>query len=288
MKSTENDNNNHSVDSKLRRFSFTFRNERSNKDLWSVRLSVIGMIFIALIVLAMLFCVFYSFLRTSDAPEEIITEVEVAGPEQRAWLKASESLDSLMARVEVTDYYLQNVKAIINGKKPQDSLYAVPKLEIEINDSLLATSEAERDFIRHYEEQQKYNLSVLSDIVSEAMNFTPPVRNAEVIKGDSPTRPHFHLNTVDEGIDAIYRGTVIDSYYTTGDGYVVIISHPNDFVSRYSGMAETFVRPGDKVSAGSRIGRALRSGNSALNSGFSFELWQNGVSLNPLDFINFK
>ena len=54
------------------------------------------------------------------------------------------------------------------------------------------------------------------------------------------------------------------------------------FISKYSGINETFVSKGDKVTTGQRIGLSNKNKQS-----FSFELWHKGTQLNPLDYIAF-
>ncbi len=53
---------------------------------------------------------------------------------------------------------------------------------------------------------------------------------------------------------AIYRGTVIALDYGSNGLGVIAIQHPNDFISVYSNLSDTYVEKGAKILAGQRIG----------------------------------
>ena len=70
--------------------------------------------------------------------------------------------------------------------------------------------------------------------------------------------------------------------YTDARGlYSIILQHPNEFLSIYSGLAESYVSRGSAPSAGSRIGQAPPEGT------FRFELLHKGAPLNPADYVTF-
>lgn len=271
-----------------KRFRLSFYNENTLNRIWTLKMSRGRMILSACVLFILLTAFFIFIFRFTPLKKFFPGELSV--DERQQLVQNSQTIDSLINIASINDTYITNLKAIFSDDLPVDSIHnlaEISKVAEENVDSLLAVSETEREFVRHYEERDKYNLAVLSPILSESMNFSAPIKTAEVVAGESPTRPKFNLKADNNGIDAIYRGTVIDSYYTPSSGYVVIISHPNDFVSRYSGLTDVYVRKGEKVKAGSRIGSVNLKDSGLTNAGFNFEMWQNGLSLNPLEFIIF-
>jgi len=151
-----------------------------------------------------------------------------------------------------------------------------------VDDTIIGTSEAERLFVRQFEEAERFNLSVLSPIAAESMVFYSPVASGVQPEVDSDATAARVSSKSTLPVSAIYRGSVV-SAVISGDrhGSVVIIQHPNDFLSIYSGLDDVFVKPGDKVVAGQRIG------HTGPGEVMSFELWHGGIALAPADYIGF-
>lgn len=169
-------------------------------------------------------------------------------------------LDSINSVASVNDAYLANIVAIMSDSLRIDS---IPPLPPSTSDTLLAASDAERAFVEQFESEQRFNLSVLSPIAAEGMIFESPV--ARVGEGGP--------------VMAVYRGTVIGRY-TGSDGKIsLLVQHPNDFISSYSGLSDAYVAKGSKVVAGQRIGLA--------DNEPAFELWRGGAALDPTLYIQF-
>ena len=203
------------------------------------------------------------------------------------YVHMSVRLDSISATSAINNQYAENIRAILEGApdtatRPQTQ---PPIQEIPL-DSLMQASDAEKRFVSSYDDAERFNLSVLSPIAAEGMPFYPPVPsaldvNVNIAPGDIPAA------TISVGkatpISAVYRGTVLNTYYTTGRGLTVVVQHPNDFISIHTGLSDVFVKRGDKVSAGTRLGLA-----SSDHYPLTFELWHNGSPLDPTEYISFS
>lgn len=79
-----------------------------------------------------------------------------------------------------------------------------------------------------------------------------------------------------------------DGYYQGHPklGGMLVIQHGNGFVTRYGHMRRTLVSGGDVVEQGDEIGRI---GNTGLSRGphLHYEVWKDGVPVNPLDYLRF-
>ena len=149
-------------------------------------------------------------------------------------------------------------------------------------DSLLAPSEAERQFVQLYEASDRFNLSVLTPIVAEGMAFYSPAPEAlvEAVSNDNATSVSFTQADL-LPVSATYRGTVVSVYNNAEGLKTVIVQHPNDFISLYSGLSECFTKPGARLLAGERIG------HSGKGNTFTFELWHSGSATDPSDYVGF-
>ncbi|MEG1581552.1 MAG: M23 family metallopeptidase [Clostridia bacterium] len=87
---------------------------------------------------------------------------------------------------------------------------------------------------------------------------------------------------------AVLNGTVEKIENNMLEGIKITIKHDGGIVTGYSSLADDIdVKVGDKVLQGQFIGRV---GNSSLNEidegiHLHFEVWQNGILVNPADYI---
>lgn len=221
-----------------------------------------------------------------NTPLANLLPVRMQSQLRNEYLSLNNRLDQANEAARINQQYIDNVLSII-----QDSIRIADHVSLENAestplplDSLLESSGRERSFVSRFENAERFNVSILSPLAAEGMTFYPPVMGIETTErvNDSGI-PYIHaIPAKSSPISAIYRGTVLNTYFTTGKGITVVIQHPNDFVSEYSGLAECFVTRGDKVKAGTRIGIAKED-----RYPFIFELWHNGSPLPPREYILF-
>lgn len=194
-------------------------------------------------------------------------------------------LDSVAEATRLYEAYADNIRAILSDSLPPSQASqarSIPDIQDIPLDQLMTSSDAERQFVAAYDDAERYNLSVLSPIAAEGMTFYAPVAgvDAQPVAADIPGMAIAAAKATP--VSAVYRGTVVSCHFIPGRGTTVVIQHPNDFVSLYSGLAQSFVARGAKVRAGERLGIA----NGQLYP-LTFELWHNGSALPPEDYISF-
>lgn len=199
----------------------------------------------------------------------------------------SQRLDSLGHIAAVNNLYLDNMVAILNDEIDVDSLQrayndSINRLQLPV-DSLLATSDAEKEFVRRHEQRERFNVSVLTPVAAEGMIFYNPVVQSLAQSVDNSGRITYQL-PASSPVSAVYRGTVIDRYYEPGQGYVITIQHPHDFITRYTGIAEPMVQPGVKVNTGTRIGLSA-DGHESPRQPVTLDMWYNGSQIDPSSYI---
>ncbi len=196
------------------------------------------------------------------------------------YLETALRLDSLEQVTRARNAYLENITAILTDKI--DANEAVTDPGSAYNDSLLAASDAERRFVRQYESEERFNLSVLAPIAAEGMIFYSPAGASATVGDDGDPQTMTISSGKTTPAQAVYRGTVI-SVITDMDGLsTVTVQHPNEFVSIYSGLREVFISSGDKVAAGQRLG------HTPPDRPLVYRLWHSGSSLDPEDYISLE
>jgi len=201
-------------------------------------------------------------------------------------------LDSLQRELAMRDQYFLNINRIVNGERPEDFLNDTNTTQQpdeivfsrSVNDSLLRQKvEAEEQFRLSISEEFSQG-SELHDI-----HFFTPVEGI-VTNPFNPSENHFGIDLVagpNEVVKATLDGTVTMATWTLETGYVIQIQHDHNMMSVYKHNAELLKSVGLKVNAGDVIAVIGNSGELTTGPHLHFELWHNGVALNPTDYIVF-
>jgi murein DD-endopeptidase MepM/ murein hydrolase activator NlpD len=89
-------------------------------------------------------------------------------------------------------------------------------------------------------------------------------------------------------VKAVADGTVIFSEWTAATGYVIIMEHEEGLLSVYKHNGSLNKEQGDIVKAGEVIASVGNTGEFTTGPHLHFELWSNGNSVNPADYIDFN
>ena len=213
-------------------------------------------------------------------------------PEVRQQIvETSMQIDSLHEAVQRHQLYVMNIQDILRGEVKVDSINTIDSLTVLRSEDLMERTERENEFVRRYEETEKYNLTsqTLRKSEMEGLHFYPPVRGL-LADPFNPADLHFGVDvlvTNDKNVNAVLDGTVVMSGYTANNGYVVVMQHTGNLVSVYKHLASTLVREGEKVKAGEVLGIAGVQGDKALQPYLHIELWHKGTALDPTQYISF-
>jgi murein DD-endopeptidase MepM/ murein hydrolase activator NlpD len=203
-------------------------------------------------------------------------------------------VDSLAQEVDRKDRFIANFQRVLSGdtsdfKDPaeilrgeSEPLRGPSKLHLEQSDSLFRKEFEMNDMsgvtltkVSNRELQEAFFFSPISGFVSDHYNAK---------KG------HFGVDVVaktNEPVKCIADGTVVFSSWTQDFGYVLMIQHSANLISIYKHNAELYKKLGTFVNAGEIISIVGNSGEMTSGPHLHFELWYNGSSLNPEEFVTF-
>lgn len=106
-----------------------------------------------------------------------------------------------------------------------------------------------------------------------------------------PSIDHFATDIVarnDQTVKSVLQGTVVLSSWTPETGNVIVLQHADNLLSVYKHNSVILKKVGTFVDAGEAIGIVGNSGELSTGPHLHFELWHNGIALNPEDYIVFK
>lgn len=127
-----------------------------------------------------------------------------------------------------------------------------------------------------------------SDLPSGDFLFFTPLKGIIHVPFDNKTHPSIDLHTErDEFVRATMDGTVIFSGWTPEYGYIITLQHLNNWLSIYKFNSGVYKELGSFVKAGETIGITGYTDKDNPAKQLRFELWHNGIAVNPTNYIVF-
>ncbi|PVX50079.1 murein DD-endopeptidase MepM/ murein hydrolase activator NlpD [Balneicella halophila] len=209
-------------------------------------------------------------------------------------------IDSLQNTLKANEKHYQRILYILNG---QDSLLKNPNDTIKPGNTDLTKSKGEINYVKSSEDsilrlaveaENQFNVTYGKSLQKESLfnlYLYSPVHNGVVIASYQQSSAHrFGVDIAAQEnthVMATAEGTVISANWTLESGYSIMIQHSNNLISSYSHNAQLLKNIGDYVDRGEAIAVIGNTGERGDGVYLHFELWHNGQSLDPQDFISF-
>lgn len=204
-------------------------------------------------------------------------------------------VDSLAVEVDRKDRYILNVQRILRGdtssgfEDPATHLSAQEKPVKAVETMKLAPADSQ--FRKEFEQSELSLVNLTSSKnreLQETFFFSPITGfisdHYDIKKG------HYGIDIVaktNEPVKCIADGTVVMASWTQDSGYVIAVQHRGSLISVYKHNAENLKKVGTFVTAGDIISIVGNSGEMTDGPHLHFELWYNGNSMNPEEFVTF-
>jgi murein DD-endopeptidase MepM/ murein hydrolase activator NlpD len=200
--------------------------------------------------------------------------------------------DSLENALWVRDQYIQNFVNILEGKITKEELEAKIDSTQKYKNIFLSKSAEDSILRAQMEMEDKYSISLKEEGIRKNMSayfFFAPL-NGYVTSSFNTKEGHYGVDIVgpeNEAIKATLEGTVIFASWTNDNGYVLHLQHTNSIVSIYKHNSALLKKVGDYVKAGEPIAIIGSTGENSTGPHLHFELWFNGIPINPQEYIIF-
>ncbi len=284
---------------KLRsKYKLVIFNEQTYEEALSLRLSRLN-VFTLIGALAVLLIVLVTFLIAFTGLREYIPGYPDAN--QRLMIvRNAQRVDSLIVEIEKRNRFIENVQRVINGDEMgnPDELLAEENSRTEESANNLKNVHFSRSaedsvFRKLVEKEERFNLSARADRklgpTLENTFFFSPIKGMVVSSFDE-ARGHYGVDVVASPgatVSAVMDGIVFFSEWTVETGYVIQIQHSNNLISVYKHNQRLLKSAGDHVKSGEGIASVGNSGELTTGPHLHFELWYNGMPLNPQEYISF-
>lgn len=274
------------------RYQLIIRNEENFAEKTSLGFTYSKLILFSVILFAVMFVICLFLVQTvlekwfDPKYEQMVLNQQLYG--------LALKVDSLALEVDRKDRFIANFQRILSGDTtdfddPSEILQdrAAPvirpsNLEIQPTDSAFRKEFEQSNpslmtftRVRSHELEETFFFSPISGFISDRYNAKTG---------------HFGVDVVaktNEPVKCIADGTVIFSSWTQDSGYVIMVQHAGNLISVYKHNAELYKKVGTFVNAGEIISIVGNSGEMTNGPHLHFELWYNGTSLNPEEFVTF-
>jgi len=144
-------------------------------------------------------------------------------------------------------------------------------------------TDGSKNNIPHYAEEGE-----AAEPVAGSYLFFSPIKGKVNANFDIRVHPGIDIVTgSDEFVRATMDGTVVFSGWTPEFGYIITLQHVNNWMSVYKFNSAVYKEPGTYVQAGETIAITGYTDKENSVKQLRFELWHNGIAVNPLNYIVF-
>ena len=200
--------------------------------------------------------------------------------------------DSLERQISLNNKFYKSIEDVLSGNI--DEFISRDELSIDsnlINSDIFTISPNLQDSIlrKYVENEDKFNLTNNELIIENKMFFSPI--KGEITQSFNFNENHFAIDiAADIGtpVKSVLDGKIIFSEWSLETGYVVVIDHGENIISVYKHNSKTLKEQNDFVQAGEVIAYSGNQGNLSSGPHLHFELWKNGIPIDPEPLLNFK
>jgi murein DD-endopeptidase MepM/ murein hydrolase activator NlpD len=124
-------------------------------------------------------------------------------------------------------------------------------------------------------------------VQKESISFIRPVTGF-ISRNFDPERGHMGIDFVVKSGTPVYvsaNGFIIFANYTVKDGNMIIVSHPGNYISIYKHCSSLLKKERDIVIQGELIALSGNTGEITTGSHLHFEIWKDGVPINPITIL---
>ena len=273
----------------LHKYRLVVLNEDTFEERFAVKLTRLNVFFLTSLA-AIILVILTTLLIVFTPLREYIPGYSSTALKKQA-LKLDSKTDSLIKSINMNDAYIISLKRVLRGEVSavvinKDSIFKAVQADTDILE--LNASKADSLLREKVRNEDKYNLFESASTVKDFV-FFPPV-NGSISSGFDLNEKHFAVDIViptNTPVKATSDGRVLFASWTSDAGYVIIIDHGDELISVYKHNSSLTKSQGDFVKSREVIAISGASGELSTGPHLHFELWSNGIPLNPTNFIDF-
>jgi hypothetical protein len=191
------------------------------------------------------------------------------------------------------DYNQQMRHALGEGVRDSSTAKNTPVVSVKVDTGGKLPAFAAEGPVPEYDEMSGGSVGQFAAIVTggDGGKFRFPIMSPTdgfVTQGFDPSRNHFGMDFAGKRGTPVYaaaEGHVVFSGWTYQDGNIIIIQHGGGFVTVYKHNQALLRSVQARVNRGEPIALLGTSGKTSLGPHLHFELWKDGVALDPNQYL---
>ena len=262
------------------KYVFSVRNDDKFLESAKATLSVYELVI--LLFLATLLSLLFAFLlfRYTNLKHFVMNDGNQQKKEIVLLTGKADSLENVLLRNEA---YFENINRVLTGNGFIDGTNVIDSQNLR---SIEISEPSEEELALREQVQDREQFS-LSNANQPTVNFSNPIEGIVTNRLDIEEQ-HFGIDLVapkNSPVLASANGIIIYSSWSDKDGHILIISHENDYISIYKHNEKALKKVGERVSEGDAIAIIGNSGENTSGYHLHFELWKDGIPLNPTEYL---
>jgi Membrane-bound metallopeptidase len=124
-------------------------------------------------------------------------------------------------------------------------------------------------------------------VQKQSISFIKPTAGF-ISRNFDPEKGHMGIDFVVKTGTPVYvsaNGFIIFANYTVKDGNMIIVSHPGNYISVYKHCSSLLKKERDSVVQGELIALSGNTGTITTGPHLHFEIWKDGVPINPITIL---
>jgi murein DD-endopeptidase MepM/ murein hydrolase activator NlpD len=204
-------------------------------------------------------------------------------------VKNIETLDSLTLVIEKNQDFINSIGSVILGETTKSEAQKEIKVRIDISDIEFKVNQEDSLLRKIVEKEDRFN--VLESATSKVKYvLISPIFGQVTSRFDYGIK-HFGTDIavpINSPVKSIAKGTVVLAEWTVQTGYVIVIEHAYGLTSVYKHNDSGLISQGDLVESGQVIALSGNTGELTTGPHLHFELWREGIPVNPENYVSFE
>ena len=271
----------------LNKYRLVVLNEATYEERLSYKLSRLN-IFLFFSLLAILIIISTICLIAFTSVKEYIPGYDSTVLRTNA-VKNIETLDSLTLVIEKNQDFINSIGSVILGETTKSEAQKEIKVRIDISDIEFKVNQEDSLLRKVVEKEDRFN--VLESATSKVKYvLISPIFGQVTSRFDYGIK-HFGTDIavpINSPVKSIAKGTVVLAEWTVQTGYVIVIEHAYGLTSVYKHNDSGLISQGDLVESGQVIALSGNTGELTTGPHLHFELWREGIPVNPENYVSFE
>lgn len=274
-------------------YTFIILDEDSQEEQFSFRLNRWNvLVVIALMTFFTIACTVLTLLYTPLHDYLEPTEKQLNVQDKQQILDLTTKVEGLENQIKTNDIYINNLRAILSGDVPIpeiDTTKGPISSQIDFSKVDLTPKKEDLELRKSVEEEEMFSVQGNGENVESGNLLFTPIKGI-ITSSYEPKENHLAIDIAaqqGEAIKAVAGGTVIFSDWTPDTGYVAMIQHSRGMISVYKHALTVYKKMGDVVRKGEVIAAVGNTGELTTGPHLHFELWIDGMAVDPQQYIVF-